>query len=340
MSFSKDKNRLKLNREASNDTRLGISNIQKAKTLSVTTLRRVQTTQTSIDENSVASTGASSTSLTWKGSPKRFSAEARDRVRSEVESGATRRRVGTPLPALPPPAQSPQRSARREREPQKLDSLSPTPCQPRKGNSTGSNPPLEGKEPPSSAPRISEPPQAEGVDKLLPLLSLPAAHATEERVQALEISAAEVAEAWYAPKATILHSGSKLFWRIRQTLYYRVYLSEEAGAAVLRSFDGSKREEVANPLVMDRAAILAQAAELETAGFVLEVEPSKPAETDEEKIVAFIINRIEALQETPSGDIKVKIGKRPLDSYDTLDFPPGDVPPGAENIGRGETWEV
>jgi hypothetical protein len=27
---------------------------------------------------------------------------------------------------------------------------------------------------------------------------------------------------WSAPKAVILHTGSKLFWRIRRTIHYRV----------------------------------------------------------------------------------------------------------------------
>jgi hypothetical protein len=36
--------------------------------------------------------------------------------------------------------------------------------------------------------------------------------------------------------------------------------------------------------------------------------------------------------------LQVKIAKRPLDSYVRLDFAVGEMPVGAENIGRGARW--
>jgi len=61
--------------------------------------------------------------------------------------------------------------------------------------------------------------------------------------------------------------------------------------------------------------------------------------TEEQLIVAFCINRIEAEQDKDTKAIRVLIGKRPLDTFSSLDFDNGCMPLGAENIGRGVPWD-
>ena len=55
--------------------------------------------------------------------------------------------------------------------------------------------------------------------------------------------------------------------------------------------------------------------------------------------MAFCINRIEAEQDKDTKAIRVLIGKRPLDTFSSLDFDNGCMPLGAENIGRGVPWD-
>jgi len=99
---------------------------------------------------------------------------------------------------------------------------------------------------------------------------------------------------------------------------------------VIRAFDHTNETEV-NSILLDRNLILAQVQDLQDAGATV------PA-SDHERIVSFMVNRIEAEVE---GELtKVLISKRPADCYSSLECPFGAVPSGSENIGLGTPWSL
>jgi len=70
------------------------------------------------------------------------------------------------------------------------------------------------------------------------------------------------------PKHIIIHTGNKLFWRINRTIDIRVYLSDEAGAVVVRSYDSVDNLEF-EPIVVNLQEVLIQVKAIEVAEVAL-----------------------------------------------------------------------
>jgi len=95
-----------------------------------------------------------------------------------------------------------------------------------------------------------------------------------------------------------------------------------------------------------------------TAFVISRIEAEKDSATDDIKVCVFLclccshcssynrhVNRIECHRSDDIPEVlahlfmlQVKIAKRPLDNYESLEFPTGEIPVGVENIGRGAKW--
>mmetsp|Transcript_50904 Transcript_50904/g.115645 ORF Transcript_50904/g.115645 Transcript_50904/m.115645 type:complete len:223 (-) Transcript_50904:180-848(-) len=139
------------------------------------------------------------------------------------------------------------------------------------------------------------------------------------------------------------------------------YVSVLLSLFKVRGYDAAEGRELDGPSLLSLKAVLAQVAGLEAAGATLLVEAPaapvshltgqraaaaaaarRPAVTAHEKVVAFVVNRVDAEAEEGAAAggkrIRLKIAKRPRDLFASLEFPKGGLPQGVENIGRGAPW--